>query len=162
MYLLLPGRQEEWRRPSRSSTRCKVCSQSFLQCCCKICSHLQEEMSIEKNIPSQCHGYHLFSWQNTGQPQQEGENAVAWEALGGGDGVQGHKSKFVLAASVFLVSSWRTRGQDHRNLPVCAEVFVVAWRSDMTAFCSWFSGVISPSYFPLQSFHWLHCGRLLK
>lgn len=47
---VLPGRQEVWRRPSRSSTRCKAYTQSFLQYSCKTCSHLQEEISIERKI----------------------------------------------------------------------------------------------------------------
>lgn len=159
MSQVLPGRQEEWRKPSRSSTRCKVCSQSFLQCSCKTCSHLQEERSVEKKIPPWHHGHYLFSWHSS---QWGGDNAVTCEALSGGNGLWGHKSKFVLAASIFLVSSWRTRGQDPRHMPVSADIFVVAWRSEMTTFHSWFSGVTSPSYFQLRSSHSLHCRRLLK
>lgn len=83
---ILPGRQEEWRRPSRSSTTCKVCSQSFLQCSCKTCSHLQEEMS-DKNHP------HSVPWSSlllitqrrpatARQWQCCGVRSIIWRGLG--------------------------------------------------------------------------------
>lgn len=157
--LFLPGRQEEWKMPSRFSTKCKVCSQSFLQCSCKICSHLEEEKAVEKSIPSRC------PWASPLlMAEQRPATARRWQCCGVRTVIWrarewGHKYRVILHVPGVSGGTWR---QDHRHLPVSAQVFVVAWGSEMTASCSWFSGIISLSYYQLQIFYCLHCWMLLK
>ena len=156
--LFLPGRQEEWKMPSRFSTKCKVCSQSFLQCSCKICSHLEEEKAVEKSIPSRC------PWASPLlMAEQRPATARRWQCCGVRTVIWrarewGHKYRVILHVPGVLGGTWR---QDHRHLPVSAQVFVVAWGSEMTASCSWFSGIISLSYYQLQIFYCLHCWIIL-
>lgn len=157
--LFLPGRQEEWKMPSRFSTKCKVCSQSFLQCSCKICSHLEEEKAVEKSIPFRC------PWASPLlMAEQRPATARRWQCCGVRTVIWrarewGHKYRVILHVPGVSGGTWR---QDHRHLPVSAQVFVVAWGSEMTASCSWFSGIISLSYYQLQIFYCLHCWMLLK
>lgn len=121
--LFLPGRQEEWKMPSRFSTKCKVCSQSFLQCSCKICSHLEEEKAVEKSIPSWCPWASplLMAEQRQSMAQQEGDNAVVSEPLSGGPE---NGDTNTGSSCTFLVSR---EGPEGRTIGICQLVHRSLW-----------------------------------